>query len=82
MTKAQIHTVYSPYRIQQLAVQAAIDSGDFDKASEIAMMNPIAFARKPREPAQTGTIRNNSENSDFAYRIGKRISQIIRRLSK
>ena len=75
-------TNHSIYRIQQLAVQAAIDSGDYAKASEIAMINPMVFAHKPREPAQTGTIRNDPENSDLAYRIGKRISQIIRRVLK
>lgn len=37
---------------------------------------------KPREPAQTGTIRNNPEQKDLAYQIGKAIARIIRRVLK
>ena len=36
---------------------------------------------KPREPAQTGTIRNNPKQKDLAYRIGKTISRIIKHIA-
>ena len=81
MKNRETRRVYSPYRIQQLAVQAAIDSGDFTKASQIAMLNPMIFAHKPREPAQTGTIRNNPEQTDIFYRFGKGISKLIKRIA-
>ena len=37
---------------------------------------------KPREPAQTGTIRNDPKQFDLAYQIGKAIARIIRRVLK
>ena len=40
------------------------------------------YRHKPREPAQTGTIRNNPEQKDLAYQIGKAIARIIRRVLK
>ena len=36
---------------------------------------------KPREPAQTGTIRNNPEQTDIFYRFGKGISKLIKRIA-
>ena len=41
-----------------------------------------AKLHKPREPAQTGTIRNDPEQKDLAYQIGKAIARIIRRVLK
>ena len=81
MKNHETRRVYSPYRIQQLAVQAAIDSGDFAKASQIAMLNPMLFAHKPREPAQTGTIRNDPKQTDIFYRFGKTLSRIIKHIA-
>ena len=37
---------------------------------------------KPREPARTGTIRNDPKQKDLAYQIGKAIARIIRRVLK
>ena len=37
---------------------------------------------KPREPAQTRTIRNKPKQKDLAYQIGKSIARIIRRVLK
>ena len=82
MKNHETRRVYSPYRIQQLAVQTAIDSGDFAKASQIAMLNPMLFAHKPREPAQTEPNRTEPEQFDLAYQIGKTIARIIRRVLK
>ena len=80
-------TNYSPYRIQQLAVQAAIDSGDYDRASEIAMISPMVFAHKPREPAQTGhnpTLTTTAKRDIFYVIGGKvgRVYKIVRRKRK
>lgn len=72
MTKAQIHAAILRIQSEQLALYPDIPAEYYSPYRQ----------HKPREPAQTGTIRNDSENSDFAYKIGKRISQIIRRLSK
>ena len=36
---------------------------------------------KPREPAQTGTIRNDPKQKDLAYRFGKTLSRIIKHLA-
>lgn len=77
-------TKYSPYRIQQLAVQAAIDSGDFNKASEIAMISPMVFARKPREPAQTGHNQTLTEPAerDIFYVIGWNFARIAKKIRR
>ena len=37
---------------------------------------------KPREPAQTEPNRTEPEQKDLAYRIGKAIARIIRRVLK
>lgn len=76
MTKAQIRAAILRIQSEQNAI--ALECG----FTELLTYTAKYYGNKPREPAQTGTIRNDSENSDFAYRIGKRISQIIRRLSK
>ena len=76
--------IHSPYRIQQLAVQAAIDSGDFSKASEIAMLNPMLFAHKPREPALSGhnqTLTGTAEH-DIFYVIGGMISRVCKAMRR
>ena len=39
------------------------------------------YDNKPREPAQTGTIRNNPEQTDIFYRFGKGISKLIKRIA-
>ena len=36
---------------------------------------------KPREPAQTGTIRNDPKQTDIFYRFGKGISKLIKRIA-
>ena len=85
MKKHEIRAaIHSPYRIQQLAVQAAIDSGDFAKASEIAMLNPMLFAHKPREPAQTGynqTLTATAKH-DIFYVIGGIVSRVYKAMRR
>lgn len=43
----------SLYQAQQRAVMAAIDAGDYSKASELAWRDVRTFAH-PEQPAQTG----------------------------
>jgi hypothetical protein len=42
------------YREQQLAISAAIDSGDYGKASDLLRQDLQKFAQSPTESAQTG----------------------------
>lgn len=69
------------YRRQQLAIAAAIESGDYDKACDLARQDMRTFS-EPEQSAQIGTIRNGPEQKDITYQIGKSISRIIRRLLK
>lgn len=72
MKKHEIHAAIIRMQSEQIALCPEIPIEYYS----------IYRQHKPREPAQTGIIRNDPEQKDLAYRIGKRISQIIRRLSK
>ena len=76
MKKHEIHAAMQKCLSEQNAI--ALEYG----FPELLTYTAKYYDNKPREPAQTGTIRNNPERKDIAYKIGKRISQIIRRVLK
>ena len=76
MTKAQMHAAILRIQSEQNAI--ALEYG----FTELLTYTTNYSDNKPREPAQTGTSRNKPKQKDLAYRIGKRISQIIRRVLK
>lgn len=71
MTKAQIHAAIIRIQSEQMALFPEIPESYYQ-----------LYRPKPREPAQTGTIRNNPEQKDLASKIGKAIARIIRRVLK
>ena len=72
MTKAQIRAAILRIQSEQIALYPDIPAEYYS----------IYRQHKPREPAQTGTIRNNPEQKDLAYQIGKAIARIMRRVLK
>ena len=68
------------YRQQQLRAAALIEQGA--TAEQIALV--YGWIPKPFHdpPTESGTIRNDPEQKDLAYQIGKAIARIIRRLLK
>jgi len=72
MKKHEIHAAIIRMQSEQMALCPEIPIEYYS----------IYRQHKPRDPTQAGTSRNDSENSDLAYIIGKRISQIIRRVLK
>ena len=76
MTKAQMHAAILRIQSEQNAI--ALEYG----FTELLTYTTNYYDNKPREPAQTGTIRNNPKQSDLAYQIGKAIARIIRRVLK
>lgn len=72
MTKAQIRAAIIRIQSEQLALYPDIPAEYYSPYRQ----------HKPREPAQTGTIRNEPKQKDLAYQIGKAIARIIRRVLK
>ena len=72
MTKSQIHAAIINMQSEQMALFPEIPAEYYS----------IYRQHKPREPAQTGTIRNDPKQKDLAYQIGKAIARIIRRVLK
>lgn len=76
MKKHEIHAAMQKCLSEQNAI--ALEYG----FTELLTYTAKYYDNKPREPAQTGTIRNNPEQKDLAYKIGKAIARIIRRVLK
>ena len=72
MTKAQICAAILRIQSEQIALYPDIPAEYYS----------IYRQHKPREPAQTEPNRTEPKQTDLAYRIGKQISQIIRRVLK
>ena len=70
------------YRIQQLMIQAAIDAGDFEKASDLARLDISEFSKPshdpPTESGDNQTLTDSSER-DIMYTIGGMISRAVKR---
>ena len=71
MTKAQIRAAILRIQSEQLALYPDIPSEYYS----------IYRQHKPREPAQTRTIRNDPEQIDIPYIIGKTLSRIIKHIA-
>ena len=71
MKKHEIHAAIIRIQSEQIALYPDIPESYYQ-----------LYRPKPREPAQTGTIRNDPEQKDLAYQIGKAMSRIIRRVLK
>lgn len=65
------------YRAQQLAISAAIDSGDYGKASDLLRQDLQTFAQSPTESAQTG--HNQTLTAPQKCGIIKAIKRHVRR---
>jgi hypothetical protein len=68
------------YRAQQLAIAAAIDSGDYGKASDLLRQDLQTFAQLPTESAQTG--HNQTLTRRRKCGIIKAIKRYVRRWKK
>lgn len=71
MTKAQIRAAIIRIQSEQMALYPDIPESYYQ-----------LYRPKPREPAQTGTIRNDPKQTDLAYQIGKAMARIMRRVLK
>lgn len=71
MKKHEIHAAIIRIQSEQLALYPDIPAEYYS----------IYRQHKPREPAQTETIRNNPEQKDLAYKIGKTLSRIIKHIA-